>query len=58
MKKDIKEKIVLGVFLMVLGTIWLLANLGVLDVVIWDMWPLALIAVGVYVVLEAFPTKK
>ena len=40
-----------GVVLVVLGVLFLLANTGVLDRINWDfVWPLALIAVGVWLI--------
>lgn len=43
----------LGIALVVIGAIFLLKNLGVLGAINWDIiWPIALIAFGVLMVLK------
>lgn len=44
-----------GAVLVVLGVLFLLANTGVLDQVNWDyVWPVALIALGVWLVARRY----
>jgi hypothetical protein len=42
-----------GAFLVIAGAYFLLANLGLLDWLKWDLvWPLVLIVIGVYLVVR------
>lgn len=57
-----KDGLILGLFLIVMGTLWLLGNLGFIDFTIYDLgiyirralhlWPLALIIIGVNIATD------
>jgi len=54
MKKD-KDSgpIVFGALLILFGSVWLLDNLGILRINVWDLWPVGLVVWGLYIIYGA-----
>jgi hypothetical protein len=50
--EDRGEYVALGVVLVVIGMIFLLESLGVIDAGLAELWPVILIAVGIVIVYE------
>jgi len=61
MSKKKQESLFWGIVLLLIGTIFLMGNLGV-DIDVWeiigDFWPLILIAIGVKYIWRHFDSKK
>jgi hypothetical protein len=61
MSKKKQESLFWGIVLLLIGTIFLMGNLGV-DIDVWeiigDFWPLILIAIGVKYIWRHFNSNK
>mgnify|MGYP000439198136 CR=1 FL=1 len=44
--------LLVGIFLVFLGLCWLLANFGLLPPNVWKLWPLILVALGVWLLIQ------
>lgn len=51
-------RVVSGLILMLLGTIFLGSRLNLVRWDVWDLWPLALVALGGYIVWQAFERER
>lgn len=51
-------RLLVGVPWIIVGTLLLLSNLGIVHVHVWDLWPLVLIAIGAYLVWQAIDRRR
>lgn len=47
-----------GSAFIIAGVLWLMSNLGVIKVDIWQLWPLVFVIIGVQIIIDGFEKKK
>lgn len=51
-------QVLFGLILVVLGILLILSNVDWINIDFGDIWPLALVFVGLFIILREFETKK
>lgn len=58
---DIRESlsaILWGGFFIALGVVWLLQSLGIININIWDWWPVIFIVIGITIIVSEVGKQK
>ncbi len=51
-KNSFSSGMLTGVLLIIVGLVWVLINYDVLDMSVWNLWPIAIIFLGILIIIK------
>ena len=51
-KNSFSSGMLTGVLLIIVGLVWVLINYDILDITVWNLWPLAVVFLGILIIIK------